>query len=201
MSIQSSKSSFIERRKLSLEAGNQVKSANIYGRVFACTEASGPFSMNFNDGEFFEVRKGVEWALIGEDRFARLQFKAAAATDIEFYAGNFFWHENVVVPIIKVAKTRAVPHTTSTIGAATSVVFNVTPAGLLYRKSIVITNNDPAVDLEVEARDITVPATWRRAGVVFAKQAWYLETSDEIRVTNLSGAAINYGVVEIFYLP
>lgn len=198
MSAQS-KSSFIERRTMTIPAGKTIP-VNIYGRVFACSEASGPFEMNFNEGEFFGVRKGIEWALVGEDFYSKLAFRATAATDIEFYGGNFFWHENVVVPVIKVAKTRCVPHTSVTIGAGASVIFNTIPAGLSYRKSICITNNDPAVDLEIEARDIIVPSTWRGGGIGFFRQAWYMETDDAIRVTNTSGAPVNFRVLEVFYL-
>ena len=202
---QPSKSSFIEKRTIAIPAASGGRpgtiTASMYGRVFACTEASAGFEMNFNDGEWFGCRKGVEWALVGEDRFNRLKFRnaGAVAVDVEFYGGNFFWHENVVVPVMVVAKTKAIPHTATSIGAAASIIFNTVPAGLSWRKGIVITNNDAAIDLEVEADDPANPGTWLPCGIVFAKQAWYLETSDKLRLRNPGGAPVNFRALETFY--
>ncbi len=194
-----SSASFIERRKVSIAAG-KVSNVNIFGRVFACTEANGPFEMRFNDGDWFAARKGVEWAMVGEDRFNKLSFRAAVATEVEFYGGNFFWHENVVVPVIQVAKTKLIPGGLTSLAAGTSKILDTVPAGCSYRKSVVVTNDDPAVDLQVDVDDPANPGTFVPAATVFFKQAWYLETSDKLRIRNASAGVVNCKIVETFYL-
>lgn len=199
MSIQKSDSSFIERRKIDLPAGKKI-SQNIYGRVFACTRTTGPFRMNFNDGEFFDIKgSGIEWALVGEDRYARLQFIAAADTTVEFYGGNFFWHENVVTPVIKVAQSKVKPPATNptVINAAATLTL---PGGVAapgsgygYRKALIVTNIDPALDLDVlDSADNIV-------GTVFFRQANVFETSDTLKLKNNNGSAMTVRVMEIFY--
>ena len=191
-----SEKSFIQFRKVAIKAGKKLP-VNIYGSSFACTVAPSRFQMSFNDGEFFDCRQGVEWRMPEGDFFNRLIFTADADTDIEFYAGSFFYHENVVVPVIQVAKTKAVPGPNSIAGGA-NVDLETTPAGLSYRKAVVITNKDPAVDLDVKVKDGA--GVYQIAGTVFHLQAWYLETSDNVRITNPGGAAVSVGIVELFYI-
>lgn len=196
-----SEQSFIQFRKVSILAGKK-KPVNIYGKAFACTEATGKFQMSFNDGEFFDVKKGAEWSMAPDDYFNRLTFLADADTEIEFYAGSFFYHENVVVPVIKVAPTIIKGFAAAQIGPTSQVTFYGTggPGGTQagaayhYRKSIVITNNDTASNLELFAIDGTT-----RIATVFFKQAWVLETSADLIVKNETGVAINCRVAEIFY--
>ena len=93
----------------------------------------------------------------------------------------------------------------ASIGAGLNVKFygigggGATQAGSLYayRKSIVITNNDPLNDLEVF--DCAGAVIGSRMGTVFPRQAWYLETSTDICVKNESAADIACRVVEVFY--
>lgn len=197
--VQLSEQSFIQAQRFTIPAGKTVEK-NVFGRTFACTDATAPFEVSFNSGEFFPVKKGVEWALIGEDRYNKIAFRGGAAdVEVECYFGNFFWHENVVVPVIKAAKTKAIPGL-SEIPASSSVVFETPPAGLSWRKSILVTNNDPSVDLEIDVQDPADPLTWIPAAIVFAKQAWLLETSAGVRVRNPSAGPVNYRVLELFYL-
>ena len=198
-----SKSSFIEMRKVALVPGHTV-AVNIYGRVFACTAATGPFEMSFNDGEFFPIAgRGVEWAMVGEDFYSRLQFKADVATEIHFYAGNFFWHENIVVPVIQAAQTRMFA-TGAVLNATTGIDFTTVPTGMSYRKSIVITNRDPLIELVVNCQNLAsgIPPIggWAPTAIVFPKQAWILETSDAVRLYNPGATAVNYLALEVFYL-
>jgi len=197
--IKFSKESFIARHRITVKAGKE-QPVNIYGKVFACTEASGPFEMNFAEQAWFPCRKGIEWSLVGDDHYNKLSFRAPVDTQVEFYGGNFFWHENVVIPIIQHARTITVPWQQTSLAASASVDFLTVPSGMSWRKSIIVTNNDASVDLEVYARDPAVPANWYSCGLVFAKQAWYHETSDALRLVNPSAAAVNCRVLEAFYL-
>ena len=153
---QASRSSFIDRRTLTFGPG--TKSSNVYGRVFFCNAATGPFTMNFNDGEFFPIiGRGVEWALVGDDRYSRLQFRAEVETTIEFYAGNFAYHENVVIPVSKVAQTLIKPGPqTVTLGIPLPTpipsgggitLVGVGPSPYGYRKHLIVTNVHANLDL------------------------------------------------------
>ena len=194
-----SPNSFIERRTLDLVPGHTLP-VNIFGKVFACTEATGAFEMNFNDGAYFPVPgRGVRWSLLGEDRFTRLAFRATVGTPIEFYAGNFFWEENTVIiipPTSKVAQTviKAGP---ITIAAGASITLHGTAAtgagaGLDYRKHLNVTNLDTDLDLDV-LKGADPIAT------VFARQANVFETSDDLILKNNGATAMDIRVMEIFY--
>ena len=78
------------------------------------------------------------------------------------------------------------------------MLFRSPPAGMAYRKSVIITNKDPAVDLDVKTKDAA--GAYQIAGTVFHLQAWYLETSDNVRITNPGGAPVSVGILELFYL-
>jgi len=189
--------SFINHRSITVPAGGKVR-VEVGGRVFYCQAATAPFEMEYDDNGFFPVRgTGVQWSLAGVDeRFRRLVFKSDVAQTIEFYTGQFSIFENVVVPVIQVAKTFARPGVTS-IAATTNVDLETVPAGRKYRKSIVVTNNDPAVDIEIYMKDAA--GAYQLAATVFFRQAWYLETSDAIRVRNASAGAVNCRILELFY--
>lgn len=197
MSLVQSKSSFIERRKITVYPDHRLP-VNIYGRVFVCTNSTGPFMMNFNDGEFFPVKgRGVEWALVGDDRYARLQFQADQETTIEFYGGDFFWHENVVTPVIKVAPTVIKAMDVVQIAAGASISLPGTAAagsGFGYRKSLIVTNLDPALDLDL-LNDAGV-----KIATIFFRQANVFETSaDLVLKNNNGGSPMPIRIMEIVY--
>lgn len=189
-----SSASFIAYDKLTIPAGEKV-SRNCYGRVFVCIEASGRFRMNFNDGEFFDVPGRSGWALNPDDAFNRLQFTADTDTTIEFYTGSFFYLPTV--PPIQQAKTRAVPKAVTTIAAGANIDLTTIPAGLGHRKAVIVTNNDPSVDLEIYTKDAA--GAWQPAATILHQQAWTIETSDDVRVNNPSAGVINLRIVELFY--
>jgi hypothetical protein len=202
-----SKASFIERRSLDIPAG-ETKSVNIYGRVFFCNAATAPFTMNFNDGEFFPiVGRGVEWALVENDRYSRLQFKSLVANSIEFYAGNFAYHENVVVPVSKVAQTVIKPWT-----GAVNVVDGVrvraplaaggvlllpgtgaAGSGLGYRKQLIVTNLDPLLNL------ILLDSLDNLLETIPHQQSHVFETSADLKLKSFEATPIYYSVMEMFY--
>jgi len=202
--VPASRGSFIERRKLDL-IPNRTASVNVYGRVFYCNAATGPFEMNFNDGEFFPiVGRGVEWALVGDDRYSRLQFRALAeSTSIEFYAGNFAFHENVITVASiasvtqKVAKTR-VRWGPFAIEAGHSIPLlgnGAVGSGYGYRKSLIVTNLDPDLDLHLYN---LLPAN--PVAMIFPRQANVWETSADIFLYNPNPTTMAIRIMEIFYL-
>ena len=208
--LPASNESFIDRRTLIFGPG--TKSSNVYGRVFFCNMASGPFEMNFNDGEFFPIiGRGVEWALVGDDRYSRLQFKAAVPTTIEFYAGNFAYHENVVIPVSKVAQTliKPGPHTTVLdVATPTELAVGATfefpgvgPSPYGYRKHFIVTNTDLQNDLDLLMPNPSgAPADPELyIGTIFAQQMNVFESSADLILANNSAGPMFPRILEVFY--
>src|SRR6266540_2429666 len=142
-----SEPNFIESHTLKLEAG-RVKELQAYGRTFACVTAEAGFKMSFNNGKYFASRHGAEWTLQQDERYNLLSFLSASYQTIEVLTGNFFYHENVVVPIIKVAQTAIRPPPATSIAAGATITLDgAASTGYGYRKSLIVTNLDPAFDL------------------------------------------------------
>lgn len=187
---------FIESWTIDLKA-NRAKPIEAYGRTFACVIADGLFTMSFNNGRYFDCRRGAEWQLQENERYNSLKFLSPTDQTIQFLTGNFFYHENVVIPLMQVAKTIARPGA-ATIAAGANIDLNTTPAGLSYRKSVIITNKDPGIDLDVKVKDAA--GVFQYAGTVFHLQAWFEETSDAIRIHNGGASDVALGIQEIFYI-
>lgn len=189
-----SEPNFIESHDLVLEA-NRPRVLDAYGRTFTFITGGAPLQMAFNNGRYFDIAPGTGWILQEEERYNTLKFLSPVAQTIRVFTGNFIYQQSKIA--LQNSRTKLVPYNQTSINAGTSVEFNTIPSGCAYRKSIIVTNNDPSVDLEIEADD---GGTWRSCAIVFSKQAWYLETSDKLRVKNGSGGAVNFRVVETFYL-
>ena len=220
---------FISHRRLTLPADGTEMHVNVTGSMFICKEASYPFEMSFNDGQYFQFDQGLTFD-IKPDLFTRLSFRCMneggsppAATALEFYCGNaqivdsrlnivrdpdhyqIFAFE-LARTLLTIAKTIHKPFAAATIAAGAFAVFYGTGgvgaglAGALYdyRRAIVITNNDPDADLEVYT--LVAGAPGDRIATVFARQAWTLETSDDLVVKNESAGAIACRVCEVFYI-
>lgn len=193
MSLIKSTSGFIAHQAVSIVAGQKI-SVNCYGRVFVCTEATGPFRMNFNDGEFFDIKgAGVQWALPGEDRYARLQFHSVTDNDIEFYSGDFAYNENVVLPVIKQAQTLSKPGPI-TINAGAKLTFPGSGIpGYGYRKDFIVTNLSQDSDLELlDGSDAPLDTIFNLHSKVY-------EISDTLKLHNTNAAPLSIRVMEIFY--
>jgi hypothetical protein len=87
---------FISHRRLTLPTDGTEQQVNVTGSMFICKEASYPFEMSFNDGQFFQFDQGLTFD-IAPDLFTRLAFRclqdqgvptAPAPTALEFYCGN-----------------------------------------------------------------------------------------------------------------
>jgi len=201
-----SKGSFIQRR--TIDFGPATKPVNVYGRVFFCSAATGSFEMNFNDGEFFPIAgRGIEWALVGDDRYSRLAFRAPIATTVDFYAGNFAYHENVVVPVSKVAQTviKPWPGTYTTVDGvrvptpipAGGVILlpgtGAAGSGLGYRKQLIVTNLDPLLNL------VLLDSLNNLIETIPHQQSHVFETSADLKLKSFEVTPIYFSVMEIFY--
>lgn len=187
-----SEPNFIESWTVTLEA-NRPKIVEAYGRAFSMLSAGAALQMSFNNGKYFDIGPG-KWELQENERYSLLKFLSATAQTIRFLTGNFVWQE---APVIQIAKTIARPGPAS-IAAGANIDLNSTPAGLSYRKSVIITNKDPGIDLDVMVQDAN--GAWQYAGTVFHLQAWFEETSDAIRIHNSGASPVALGIQEIFYV-
>lgn len=165
-----------------------------YGRAVTCVTAGAVFKMAFNNGKYFDMAEGARWALQENERFNTIKLLSTVAQTVSLFVGNMIYEapRNIIV-----APTRAFPGP-STIAGTSNIDLNTVPAGATYRKSVIVTNNDAAVDLDIYTQDAS--GTYQLAATVFHQQAWYVETSDNIRIRNGTGGTVNLRIVEIFYL-
>lgn len=195
MSLAKSASGFITFHSLDLSAGEK-KSINTFGRVFACTGATSPFRMNFNDGEFFDIGgAGMQWELKEDDRYNRLQFQSETDNDLEFYTGDFVYHQNVVVPVAKVAET--VVKYNSTIALAADATLALPGSGIPgygYRKHLIVHNRNVAGATLLSLTD----SDGHPVGIIRNNETNVYETSDDLILLAQFGTA-NFYIMEIFY--
>jgi hypothetical protein len=207
---------FISHKSLTLEKDGTYKNENVTGQVFICSRATFIFEMQFNDGGWFDWDQGLQFN-IAPDVFTKLAFRAknfVEDTEVEFFTGgaqisdarlNIIRDPNHYQILQSMPRTRIKAFAAAAIGAGLDVKFpgiggsgvGQAGAGLAYRKSIVVTNNDLLNDLEVF--DCSGVVVGNRMATVFPRQAWYLETSTDICVKNESAASIPCRVCEVFY--
>jgi hypothetical protein len=210
----SQKSGYISHKKLTLDKNGTYSTVNITGQVFLCTKANFTFEMQFNDGGWFDFDQGLKFN-VSPDLFTKMAFRAKNTdehTELEYYTGGAEFSDarlsiirdpNKVI-VNSESKTLLKPFAAATIAAGVNVKFYGTGgagagqagAAYLYRKAIIVTNNDPDSDLEVYKTEVDAA---KRIGTVFARQAWLLESSDDVCIKNETGAAIDCRVCEVFY--
>src|SRR5439155_18398913 len=187
---------FVQHKKLTLTHDGKHIAVPATGSVFLCKEASSPFQMQFDDQAWFPFDQGLGFNLGPDRQFTKLNFRALnfdTDTNLEFYVANAAVGDSRLtitrdenrfqIVSFMAAKTLVKGFAAASINAGASVRFygtggtGLAGAAYSYRKSIVITNNDPAGDLEVYSG---VSAATVRLATVFHLQAWYLETNADI---------------------
>jgi hypothetical protein len=186
-----SEPNFLESHRVVLEA-NRVKVLEAYGRTFACVNAPTNFQMSFNNGKYFDSRGGVQWSLQANERYSVLKFLSVEAQTLDVLTGNFSYHENIVVPVFRVAKTLVKPGPTIIEPDETIPLPGVID-GVGYRKHLIVTNLDPALDLDILDSEDEYLTT------VFFRQSNVFETSDLMKLWNNNGSAMIIRVMETLY--
>jgi hypothetical protein len=173
----------------------------IPGRVFFCIEASNEFKLRADNREKVSMNTGKTYGSETARAFSRLIFYNTTANDINvtFYAGFEDYQSgdvtsvgSVTVAAMKDAATYSKSFDYNAIGHGQTFSFNGLD-GTKQRKQIVICNNDSTGALEILDNSNLLGA------YVQPKTAFTLVTNAMIRVRNLSGAEINFAVLEIFY--
>jgi hypothetical protein len=188
---------FIESHPLDLAAG-RVKVLEAYGRTFVCVFAGAPFKMSFNNGRYFDMWQGAKWFLQPNERYNTLRLLSTTDQRVVVVTGNFEYDQTSVTTVVQAARTRAFPYSANSIGAGLDIDLNTIPSGMTYRKAVVISNADAAVDLTIYTQDAT--GTYKIAAYIQHLQAWYLETSDNVRIHNPGGSPVTLGILETFYI-
>jgi len=206
---------FVQHKKLTLTHDGKHIAVPATGSVFLCKEASSPFEMQFDDQAWFPFDQGLGFNLGPDRQFTKLNFRALnldTDTNLEFYVANAAVGDSRLtitrdenrfqIISFMAAKTLVKGFAAASINAGACVRFygtggtGLAGAAYSYRKSIVITNNDPAGDLEIYSG---VSAATVRLATVFHLQAWYLETNADIWIKNETAAPIACRVCEVFY--
>ena len=186
--------------KTVLLPANQTLVQAITGSFLFCKSATDVFKVSLDGAEEFDFDQGFLIDIRKESRpqFSKLIFRNPSAADLTviFYAGNgdMAYYPPVSIISLKVKDSPSYSKGTgeSTLAAAATVTFSGLD-GTKRRKQIVITNLDPASDLQV----------LDGSGNVFARALagleWTVESDATFTVKNNTGAAINYIVGETFY--
>ena len=202
MTPQSSQHHF---RKL-LQAGGQAVKVSVFGKYVHFSESYGsalPFEMRFDDLPWFPANMGLRFTLPGGDTYKELHFRNPNAKDItiEFYCGTVETADSRL-SIVR-GRLVGVMHGPSvwtahsqTIGAGATV--DLTAAHPVFptylRKATIVTNMDPAVDLEILDADDAVLDT-----VLFRSTKLY-ESSSGIQIKNNTAAPVVCRANQIWYV-
>lgn len=180
---------------------------NLTGRHFQIIEHSGglgeKFFAAFNDKPFFKAALGLKYVLPPGDAFSKLRFRNDTAEEmvIEIYAGTVETEDmrlNIVrgraTPMME-AESVITGHSQTILAAAEVDLSATTPPGPRFiRKATIVTNMDPAVDLDLANVDDDVFAA------VFPKQSHLVQSSDPVKVQNPSGAPIVARIAQLWYV-
>jgi hypothetical protein len=177
----------------------EPRSLGSYGFIYLYA-ASGVFEVSFDGVTFIPGYPGLFFNAAGEAFFLRTQ--SGSQVTVSFTASNFIIGFSPQILPIKAAQTLLKPWQYEAITAGQAVTFYGTGgpgagqagAKYLWRKAIVITNNDSSSLLEIKDSTGTY-----RIGSVQPLKAWYLETSDDLIVKNETLSDINCRIAEIFY--
>lgn len=195
--------------RLTLGAGQQAE-RGVAGRFFICTEVEGgegkPFELALNDNSFFPLNTGLKIQLPGGDDFSKVTLRnpTAASMVIEFYVGTIIVDDlrlNIIrgrsAPVMK-AETVMTGHGGALGALATYDLSNTvtfpSPNAKYIRASTIVSNLDPAVDIEIrnQAGDVLMP--------VFFRQSILIESSDALKIFNPTGAPVVTRIAQSWYV-
>lgn len=198
--------SSIRHFRIPLPAGQDVERA-VTGVYFLVAEQEGgdgqKFQVAIDDDPFFPATLGLKFNVQPGNSFSKLRFRneTAAEMTIEIYAGTIEGEDmrlNIVrgraAPMMN-AETVITTHSAA-IAATTAVDLTVvSPPGAKYiRKATIITNMDPASDLDIRDASDAVIAS------VFYRQAFLLESSQAVKVYNPTASPITARIAQVWYV-
>lgn len=209
-----SRKTALTRKRFTLPAGGE-NTLNVTGNFVICTEAFGGFDLYLTENsDALPWNVGLSVRLQGDDFFDKLRFVNQSATlavvvEVMVGIGDVIDSRLNIVRdrptrlSLEVAKTVTKSSATVSIAGGAFVALAGTDtvgSGRTYRKCLLLTNNDPAVNLEIVglAADMTTE-TGVVASAIYGTVT-VIETSDNLKIKNNSGAAIACRICELFFI-
>lgn len=197
---------FLTHFKKRLPAGGQLVQVNVAGSVFLCAEVTGtalPFEMQMDSLPFIPMTQGLSVRLKGGDEFRQLTFRNPTSSEItvEFYAGSALIEDarlNIVrgrsAPVMHAPCVNTAHSTTIAAGAALDLTGAHPVHPRFLRKATIVTNMDPAVDLEL------TNAAGDNLATVFWRTSFLLESSEGVKVKNNSASPVVCRACQVWYI-
>lgn len=198
---------FVTLKRLILSPGQQDFIRSV-GNFLVCVTATHAFKLGLDQGsEMMDWNLGLKFRLVPGEYFTALAVQNPHETDtllVEFLIGEGDIDDarlNVVresgMPY-KGVETIILAHDEHDLAMNGTIVCpgdGAVGSGRGYRKEILVTNLDPSNDL-----DVIQTSTGKSIGMVLARTAWCLETSEDLTVKNPNASTMALRVSETFYL-
>ena len=204
---QSDRNSFLKFYPVTLKTGGEPKTIAAAGNFFICADVTGdgqPFEMSWDSEPYFDFNMGLDYSLSPGDSFSKLTLKnTRQSSDIvaQIYVGSGKLTDgrlNIVrgraAPIMHAEVVTTAHGDTLAGGAALDLTAGHPTFPKYVRKATIVTNMDPAVDLEIlDSADAILDS------VLFRTTKLY-EMSTGIKIKNNSGAPVVFRAMQIWYI-
>lgn len=198
--------SFLTHFRVPVKAGGSAKKG-VTGAFFACSDVIGgngtPFQLRWDDVSFFPFNVGLQFHLKPDELFSSIEIENPQTADIvvEFYAGS----AQVSDSRLNIVRGRAAPfmHAATVvqpISASVPATDEIEVSGAhptfpnYIQKAIIVTNTDPASDLEIwDLNDDIIDL------VMFRESKLY-EMSNGIKIHNPTGAPVLMRGMRVWYI-
>ena len=198
---------FFTTKTITVPAG-ATRSAKVTGVYFYCLDAAAPFDYGFNESELWPGQLGMGRRLLQGEYFTEIFFRNPSLTDsvtIKFDVGSGELIDNRLnivpdragQPDFGTAPTLIRGAGVDSLAGSAHLHFagtGATGSGYGLRKSLLVTNLDPSLNLEIWT-DETTPV---RVATAFFQQVLQLDTTADLTVRNENATPIACRISEIF---
>lgn len=195
---------FLEGHEFTL-ATNAVHNVEAYGRYLLIRSAPLEFEMKRDGGAWFKISQGEGFDLGEEDRFQKLSFRRCAGTtipvpvkirtaDCYMFDSRLSIVRGRVTPFMQAESVWTAHDATIAAGAALDLTAEHPVFPDYVRKGTIITNMDPAVDLEI------VNAANEILDTVFFRSTKLYEVAEGIKIKNNTAAPVVCRAAQAWYV-
>lgn len=187
-----------EKRHISLKrialAASEVREFNIAGRYFRVKESTAVFSVQTDQGEFFEMEKGMGFGDDQHPNFTSLFFKnlsSTAALEVSFYVSNVPLDDSRVTYVsTRPGRTYCVSQTYSVSNAADTPL---AATNLRTGKTVADTLSHVIISVLESSNDLAVKDSSGAAigGIIREGTSWQITTGDALTLRSI-GASVVY---------
>lgn len=185
--------------------GAAVHSLEVYGRYFLVRSAPAEFEMRVQDGKWFKIHQGEGFDLGESARFTKLAFRRVPGTtdavqvkirtsDCDMFDARLSIVRGRWIPFMQ-AESVWTAHSATIAAGGTLDLTGVHPVNSAYeRKATIVTNMDPAVDLEI------LNAANEVLDTVFFRSTKLYEVTEGIKVKNNTAGAVVVRAAQAWYV-